>query len=564
MPLSIFFHGGKSVRSTVPLCTDLMVATGIIIKMYLEAILNTDLHQDSILAAIPSHPSSDVTDLFTCNLPPSDATRSAILAKIQQYEHFIFLVNSYGHHVDVKRQSSIILERAKAKNLIVSLRSIVHPIRFVPDDVLLGIFAVVVDTTCASSVATDTDLWVCSRVCQRWRTLVLCAPSLWADVRLDFDDDVYLRYRLSRAERILTERLERSGNNLLDVYVRGTRADPDTNTVLSRLLTSATRWRSLTVDAGPEVYELFENCPGGSLSELRTLSITDSVFMDGDIDEEDRYVGVVIEAFSFTPNLRRLFISPLPLTSLSLSAKTLHNGIEEFSVSLFDQAVDVSRLLPTMQALMSLDILCDAVWEGHSGMVCLPLVSRITLRDYNDTRRILDVWDRLYLPNITSLRLSYEGLVLHPKFPPFDRPNLRVTEFACHINSFADFEIPDFESDLIAMLRSLPNITNLRLSSCRTTPILLEAMRSDTRFLSALTDLTLVSNVPASGFPDAYLFLLIDTLYTRATSVACATVKYLAFADEVILYEGPTPYTAMWDELINGGLEAVETRDALF
>ncbi len=75
MPLSIFFHGGKSVRSTVPLCTDLMVATGIIIKMYLEAILNTDLHQDSILAAIPSHPSSDVTDLFTCNLPPSDATR---------------------------------------------------------------------------------------------------------------------------------------------------------------------------------------------------------------------------------------------------------------------------------------------------------------------------------------------------------------------------------------------------------------------------------------------------------------------------------------------------------
>ncbi len=182
--------------------------------------------------------------------------------------------------------------------------------------------------------------------------------------------------------------------------------------------------------------------------------------MDGDIDEEDRYVGVVIEAFSFTPNLRRLFISPLPLTSLSLSAKTLHNGIEEFSVSLFDQAVDVSRLLPTMQALMSLDILCDAVWEGHSGMVCLPLVSRITLRDYNDTRRILDVWDRLYLPNITSLRLSYEGLVLHPKFPPFDRPNLRVTEFACHINSLR-----------ISRSQTLKVISSRCCDPCRTSPI---------------------------------------------------------------------------------------------
>ncbi len=104
-----------------------MVVTGISIKMYLDDILNTDLHQDYILAAIPSHPSSDVTDLFTCNLPPSDAIRSTVLTKIQQYEHFIFLVNTSGHRVDVKRQSSIILERAKAKNLIVNLRSIVHP-----------------------------------------------------------------------------------------------------------------------------------------------------------------------------------------------------------------------------------------------------------------------------------------------------------------------------------------------------------------------------------------------------------------------------------------------------
>ncbi len=225
---------------------------------------------------------------------------------------------------------------------------------------------------------------------------------------------------------------------------------------------------------GPEVYELFESCPGGSLSELHTLSITDSVFMDGGIDEEDRYVGVVLEAFRFTPKLRRLFISPLPLTSLSLSTKTLHNSIEEFYVNLFDQVVDLSHLLPAMRALTSLDILCDADWEDYGGMVHLPLLSRITLRDFNDTHHILDAWDRLYLPNITSLRLSYEGFVLHPIFPPFDRPNLRITEFACHINSFADFEIPDFESDLVATLRSLPNIINLQLSSCRTTPVLLK------------------------------------------------------------------------------------------
>ncbi len=268
-------------------------------------------------------------------------------------------------------------------------------------------------------------------------------------MRLDFDDDIYLEYHPSRAECILTECLERSGSNLLDIFVRGPRAHPDTNRVLSRLLTSATRWRPLTADAGPEVYELFKNCSGGSLPELYTLSITDSVLMDGDIDKEYRYIGVVLEAFNFTPKLHRLFISSLPLTSLSLSADTLHNNIEEFLVNLFYQVVDVFRLLPAMRALTSLDVLCDADLKDYGDMVCLPLLSRITLRDFNDTRHIPDTWDRLYLPNITSVCLWYEGLVLHLRFPLFDRRNPCITEFACYINSFSDFDIPDFETNLM-------------------------------------------------------------------------------------------------------------------
>ncbi len=63
-----------------------------------------------------------------------------------------------------------------------------------------------------------------------------------ADVRLDFDDDVYLEYHLSHAEHILTKCLERSGSNLLDIFLHGPHAHPDINRVLSRLLTSATRW----------------------------------------------------------------------------------------------------------------------------------------------------------------------------------------------------------------------------------------------------------------------------------------------------------------------------------
>lgn len=100
----------------------------------------------------------------------------------------------------------------------------------------------------------------------------------------------------------------------------------------------------------------------------------------------------------------------------------------------------------------------------------------------------------------------------------------------------------------------------MRLSSCRTTPILLEAMRSDAQFLSALTDITLIWKVPTSWpVPDADF-----VLYTHVRSATCATVKYLALEDEIILYEGPTLYTTMWEELMSGGLEVVETCEPLF
>ncbi len=118
---------------------ELVAVAGISFKMYLDDMLNNDLHQDSILAAIPSHPSSEVTNLLTCNLPPSDAIRSAVLAKIRQNEHFILLVNISGHHMDVKHQLSITMEQAKVEKLVVDLRSILHPVCSVPDDVLLEI-----------------------------------------------------------------------------------------------------------------------------------------------------------------------------------------------------------------------------------------------------------------------------------------------------------------------------------------------------------------------------------------------------------------------------------------
>ncbi|KAK0429956.1 hypothetical protein EV421DRAFT_1913623 [Armillaria borealis] len=516
------------------------------------------------MEAIPLSPSPEIIEGLTHNLPPSDAIRPAVLAKIQECQHFIATVNRFGHRLVVKDHLFLSMEKAKAEKLLVHLKLILHPIRCLPDNVLLELFTLVIDFTGTSAVSTDMVLWACARVCQWWRALILDTPSLWSDVHLNFDDDIYLRYHLPRAERILVERLERSGSHLLNIFICGPCAHPDTNRILSRLLTSAARWRSLTVDAGPEVYKMFEKCPGESLTELCTLSIADSIYMEGEPDEEDRYTGVILKAFCCTPKLRRLFLSPLPLSSLSLSAETMYNNIQEFSVNLFHQLPNVSRLLPAMRALKSLDILCDEKWRDDDDMIHLPLLSEITLREYNNTHDIPDTWTKLNLPNVKSLQLAYEGVVLHLKLPLFDKHNPRITEFTCYVNSFADSGFPDFERDLIMILQSLPNITTLRLSSCHTTPILLEKMRSDTCFLPALMDITLLWIMPSFQVPDDDIFLLIDTLHTQARSATCATVKHLAFESDITLYEELTPYTTMWEELRNGGLEVVEFSEPLF
>ncbi|KAK0429707.1 hypothetical protein EV421DRAFT_1914167 [Armillaria borealis] len=277
------------------------------------------------MKAILSTPSPEIIDGLLHNLPPSDAIRSTVLAKIQECQHFIAMVNRFGHRLVVKDHLFLSMEKAKAEKLLVHLKSILHPVCCVPDDILLELFTLVIDFTGASAVSTD-----------MWRALILVTPSLWSDVHLNFNNNIYLRYHLSHAECILIGCLKRSESHLLNVFVHGPHAHPDTNRVLSHLLTSVARWRSLTVDAGPEVYKMFEKCSRESLTELRILSMADSVYMDVDPKEEDRYTGVILKAFCFTPKLCQLFLSPLLLSSLSLSAETMYNNIQEFSVNLFD------------------------------------------------------------------------------------------------------------------------------------------------------------------------------------------------------------------------------------
>ncbi|SJL03661.1 uncharacterized protein ARMOST_07018 [Armillaria ostoyae] len=187
--------------------------------------------------------------------------------------------------------------------------------------------------------------------------------------------------------------------------------------------------------------------------------------MDGE-EEEDLYSSVVFKTFHYTPNLCQFSISPLLLASFSLSTNTLYNEVKIFSVNLLNQWLEISDLLPMMQALKSVEILCDEEWEDDDDMIHLPSISCLTLSDYHNLGLIPETFNKLDVPNVTILRLAYKGYLSFPlKFPQLQQPNTCITEFACIIDNLVTISFPECQRKLILMLKALPNIKILHVQS---------------------------------------------------------------------------------------------------
>ncbi len=169
-----------------------------------------------------------------------------------------------------------------------------------------------------------------------------------------------------------------------------------------------------------------------------------------------------------------------------------------------------------------------------------------TLRDSNNTHHILDAWDRLYLPDITSLHLSYEGFVLHPIFPPFDKPNLHITEFAC----YTSIHLQISRSQTLKVISSQccdPCWTSL-ISNCHPVmppPFCLKQCASDTQFLSATHRLDPDigrSLLPGFLMPTSFCWLT-PCIHVQGLSLAWLW-NTLLWRMSIILYEGPIPHNS--------------------
>ncbi|KAK0438929.1 hypothetical protein EV421DRAFT_1674147, partial [Armillaria borealis] len=84
----------------------------------------------------------------------------------------------------------LVSERNQAASNISDAKSLLHPVRWLPDDVLRAVFRACAKLPDKSFSMSSTDLaspWTVSCVSQQWRTVAIHTAELWSFIELDLD-----------------------------------------------------------------------------------------------------------------------------------------------------------------------------------------------------------------------------------------------------------------------------------------------------------------------------------------------------------------------------------------
>ncbi|KAE9405823.1 hypothetical protein BT96DRAFT_305742 [Gymnopus androsaceus JB14] len=191
------------------------------------------------------------------------------------------------------------------------------PVHILDNDSLTKIFSacVALEDSLEDSVHKDACLdtrrspWILGQVCRRWRHSVLSSPLLWTSVSLWLDhphcDDRRIRF-------LFNLYLSRSASCNLDVIIQSETCFRNRPSNLNPLLSSSSRWRTLTMNIPISSYQFFSTLTG-FLESLEVLHIRHPYrnkpqALVGDLSN----LTDGIRIFKFCHNLKRLSLQDIP------------------------------------------------------------------------------------------------------------------------------------------------------------------------------------------------------------------------------------------------------------
>ncbi len=497
-----------------------------------------------------------ISALLSTNNAPLQHEKPAIFDTIRNSKDILVDLDSrISEAQDILNH--LIRERTQAASNLRDAKTLLHPIRRLPDDVLKHLFitctrspeACVYDSIYGDCLDENASPWTLSQTCRRWRNIVLETSRLWSRIDLNFDLEHTSVSRTAVAIRVGLYINRARGHDLALVLKLSDREDVPSHPVFSALLSCASQWKFLVVSGPVASLKVLDPCEG-FLDALRFIYI--NIKPKQPPSPADK----ILAMFRFAPHLRYVQLCNADDAERALLLPWSQITLYEGSECLGDETNHL-KVLPQMSSLQSLRLFCDkpsALPPTPSGRVNLPLLLNLTLSEGVSARAgsLGQCFGMISAPSLSWLQLVYTHRlqISFPKIIESDAYAITTLEIVCRFDSHPDNVVGFFE-----MLSYLPSISRLtvRAEGCTEEFFSKLTYHSDgNSVIPCLTSLDLHLSSFAFTEPTAF----VDMLESRRPPSMCGTTSR-RFLEEVKLdkaFEMGRSLIERWHMVCDGGL----------
>ncbi|SJL11694.1 uncharacterized protein ARMOST_15100 [Armillaria ostoyae] len=358
--------------------------------------------------------SSRTEELLPSNKPPLEFERQDFLEIAARGPQTL---DEFDEKIAATRQllDFLVSERDQAASNISDAKSLLYPVRRLPDDVLRAVFQACTESPDQAfninggfvllepeidieSVQPNQSPWTVSCVCQQWRNVAIHTGELWSFVKIDLDnrpeDEELAKNRVFR----LGLSLFRSNGHDLSIRLYGEKSVPGVCPILQILLPTAPYWKKLSVFLPLASFNHFSVCKG-YLNRLDTLYI-------GGVESEIQVDAFHIDAFQLAPSLRvvgtyaAISRMPTPFCVPSSGVMTFISG---------GPNIHTYRSLKRFPRVQKLTLFCWAPIDEAAEPISLHSVTLLHLfhLPVSGALSVANMYSHLILPSLRHLEISF-------------------------------------------------------------------------------------------------------------------------------------------------------------
>ncbi|KAK0245121.1 hypothetical protein EDD85DRAFT_783089 [Armillaria nabsnona] len=505
--------------------------------------------------------SSRIEELLLSNKPPLEFEKQDLLEIAARGPQTLDKIED---KIAATRQflDFLVSERDQAASNISDAKSLLHPVRRLPDDVLRAVFRACTEPPHQTfnieelafswpridieSVQPNQSPWTVSCVCQQWRTVAIRTGELWSFIELDLDQR-YQNKELAR-NRVFRLGLSLFRANGHDLFLRlyGKENVSDVDPILPILLPTAPYWKRLSVSLPLTSFRHFSVCRG-YLNRLDTLYI-------GVKNERGAFH---IDAFELAPSLKVLTtIIHSPFTQFSIHS----SGITTFISG--GPNMNTYEILKGLPRVQRLTLICADFIDEAAEPIPLHNVTFLHLLDFiSDFLSIANMYSHLVLLSLRQLEITFSGSA-SPDFPVIINPNsCPIETLVVHLSYLLRGERTQLGDNLSKFLRGTPELASLY--------IMTEYTKLPDRWLNSLVYISGPDSVaprlrllsmPSGRISAGDLGCLVNVIESRRRKyIDSSDSNHCALLDKVELGPEPVEFgdeelSDRWSALLAGGL----------